>query len=56
MSEVVSYCHKAKIEPHWVQDGWGNRVKEDICLKCWKPCDTINTAFLVEDESKGDSV
>jgi hypothetical protein len=56
MSEMVSYCHHAKTEPRWVQDGWGRRDRQEICLKCWRPCDLISSDLLVDDLSRGDSI
>lgn len=44
--EMVSFCHHSPVERHWVKDNWGERRPEDICLKCWKPCELINTNAL----------
>lgn len=55
MSEMVSFCHGAKTEPRWIQDGWGGRIRQEICLKCWKPCELINSDLLLDGQSPEDS-
>lgn len=52
--EMVSFCHHAKTEPRWVKDGWGGRIRQEICLKCWQPCDLINQNAIDDKESDND--
>ncbi len=43
---MVSFCHYSPTEPRTLLWSNGFKSHQNICLKCWRPCDLISADLV----------